>query len=154
MLHLTETTRATILSLYRRHTIRNVRAILAILSIHNPSLAAYPHNDDSSNYETEHMEDWLSPVQYRKVVAAAGLTRKVRDRVPSDKEKIIEMLQQARCRDYIDEALTREEVKMLRNMGVQTLGNFEGRGSAVGFGEKDLDTQTEESGLRTPMFDE
>lgn len=150
MLHLTTTTIATILSLYRRHKIRNVRAIHAILSLHNPSLAAYPNNTDASDFESEHLQDLIPDHQYSKIVAAAGHTRKYRDRVPSDKEKIIDVLDQGKCRDYVDEVLTSEEVRMLRGMGVETLGRFEGRDSLVeanGVEDKDMDMEARDEKL-------
>lgn len=154
MLHLTNKTIATILSLYRRHKIRNVRAIHAILSLHNPSLAAYPHNTDANSFETEHLQDVIPPKQYMKIVAIAGITRKCRDRVPSDKEKIIEVLNREKCRDYVDEVLTKEEVRMLRGMGVKILGRFEGRDSVVEVdGDKDMEARNEELGLHTPACD-
>ncbi|TID13933.1 hypothetical protein E6O75_ATG07165 [Venturia nashicola] len=153
MLHLTETTISTILSLYRRHKVRNVSAIHAILSIHNPSLAAYPNNANASDFEIEHLQDLIPPHQYNKIVASAGHTRKCRDRVPSDKEKIIDVLNRGKCRDYVDEVLTRDEVRMLRTVGVKVLGGFEGRDSLVGanrVGEKDIDVEArnEELGLQ------
>lgn len=73
--------------------------------------------------------------------------------MPSDKEKIIDVLNQGKCRDYVDQLLTKEEVRMLKGMGVKTLGRFEGRDSAVevgGDGDKDMEARNEELGLQTP----
>lgn len=94
----------------------------------------------------------MPPHQYNKIVASAGHTRKYRDRVPSDKEKVIEVLNQGKCRDYVDAVLTGEEVGMLRRMGVKTLGRFEGRDSLVEAnraGNQDTEARNEVLGHET-----
>lgn len=77
------------------------------------------------------MQDLLLPAQFQKLTASAGITRRLRDRVPSDKEKIISVLVDGKCKEWTDVMLTREEVGSLRNMGVRSLGQCEERGVVV-----------------------
>jgi hypothetical protein len=143
MLHLTTTIIRTILALYRKNKIRNVREIHAVLSLWHPYLVTNPHTVDADSFEEEHTQDIMPIAQYRALVAVAGVPRKNRDRVPSDKEKIIEVLNEAKCTEWVDVTLSKADLRKLRKMGIRALGEFEGRDSVV---EEDVEMEEEGEG--------
>jgi hypothetical protein len=143
MLHLTKTIIRTILALYRKHKIRNVREIYAVLSLWHPYLVTNPHTVDADSFEEEHTQDIMPIAQYQTLVAVTGVPRKNRDRVPSDKEKIIEVLNEAKCIEWVDVKLSKAELRKLRKMGIRALGEFEGRDNVV---EEDVEMEEEGEG--------
>jgi hypothetical protein len=116
MLHLTTTLTRTILYLYQHYKIRNIRTIQALLTLWHPSLLSHPHTTDAESFGEEHLQDLLSTNQY---VASrlGGIGPKYRDRVLSDKEKIIQVLVDGKCRDWVDVPLSKGETRELRGLG-------------------------------------
>jgi hypothetical protein len=124
MLHITTDMTRNILRLYKTYGIRNIQLILATLSLWHPDLLTYPHLIDAESFEEEHLEDCLSTNEYASLKVAAGLPRKFRDRVPSDKEKVIRVLTEGKCKEWVDVKLTGAEMSQLEKLGVKAWCEF------------------------------